>query len=518
MPDGWAALFNRAFGLYWKRATALHAAAPNHWLPPRCQHVALVTDAERMRPYFQPFHRNSWLLYAEDFDPKRSTPEFAVFLFLYAERLGLAGQIVPALHSALPYFLTLDSAQRRDFARGCKRTERPDAAAWQVLGAAQGWIRNLFHETLRKPRSPQPGLRIHRENGLIVPPDLARPLAELQQSWGDCANKVLQTYRAGYGRTGDCVETLGAWLVEHRPQVLVTGEGGEILWDPEAPGEVSQLQPLTEKMTRPGMESICQDLLVIDRHSRRFLASLRKPDDLVRPAPHMTEGGLSYIHGQRRLIGYDIGPGPNAYRLWEPSPPYERWMLGARTVHEWGHLAAESGWVVVPPERATQREAAIKRLGDLFDTVVAEAPAALKEATAPLARHLSETSGSFGQGLTRTMLKRIEDFMANLVARRFLSADEMDTYVRNNVASRAGAYRPGDIYMELIRLVYEYQYLGLSRIPEPRGWFFSSTWVRARFIEPGVVSAKHLDEMIDAVASLCACYELSATAFDFPGN
>ncbi len=516
LPRGWGERFNLAFVRYWKCAAALHAAAPQYWLPPRCQHVALVTDAYKARPFFQPFHRNSWLLYAGDFEAAQSTTEFSACLMLYAERLGLAGQIVPALHAMLPYFLTLDSTQRRAFKRGCERTKRPDADGWRALGTAQSWVRSLFHETIRKPRAPQPGMRIQRENGLIVPADLAQPLAELQQTWGECASEVLRNYRAGHGNRGESGAALGAWLAEHQPQALLTGEDGEILWQPDRPEDLDRLEPLAAQMTAEGVQSICKDLEVIDQHTRRFLGSLRKPDELARPAPHMTEGGLSYVHADRRLIAYNIGPGQNAYRLWEASPPYERLMLGARTVHEWGHLAAESGWVPIPPERVAQRQAAVDRLGRIFDTLAEQASPHLQQVTRPLREQLLDKHESVGQGLTQAMLRRIEDYMANLVARHFLSDEEMDTYVRNNVASRIGEYHPADIYMELIRLAYEYQYLALSRIANPRAWFFTSTWVSERFIERGVVSAAQLDEIIDTVAEICACYEVDPGAFDFP--
>ncbi len=109
-------------------------------------------------------------------------------------------------------------------------------------------------------------------------------------------------------------------------------------------------------MTEPGELSILKDLQVVGYHSKRFLDSLRHRDKLADPAPYMSAGGLSHIDGQWKLIAYDIGPGPNAGRLWESTPPFERLMLGARTIHKWGHLAAYSGWVRVPEERNMDRE------------------------------------------------------------------------------------------------------------------------------------------------------------------
>ena len=40
------------------------------------------------------------------------------------------------------------------------------------------------------------------------------------------------------------------------------------------------------------------------------------------------------------------------------------------------------------------------------------------------------------------LLRRIDDYMANFLARHYLTRDEMDTYVRNNVGSRLLDYAP----------------------------------------------------------------------------
>ena len=202
-------------------------------------------------------------------------------------------------------------------------------------------------------------------------------------------------------------------------------------------------------------------------------------------------------------------------RLWEPSPPFERLMLGARTIHEWGHLAAESGWVMIPEERAEERKALTGKLADLFNQVPQSASPAIQRLVNPEAQRLTQKHGSFGQGLLAAMLRRIEDYMANLVARQFLSADEMDTYVRNNVASRVTEYAPEKIYLQLIRLVYEYQYLSLSRIQSPLKWFCDSTWVDPLFVARGAITRQQFDEILETVSGICDCYQVDDSQFDF---
>ena len=49
------------------------------WLPPRIQHVGIVTKPVYVRPYFQPFFRSAWLVHEDDFCPQLSHVEFGAF-------------------------------------------------------------------------------------------------------------------------------------------------------------------------------------------------------------------------------------------------------------------------------------------------------------------------------------------------------------------------------------------------------------------------------------------------------
>ena len=97
VSDGWIELFDRAYATYWERAAWLYARAPETWFPPRRQNLALVLEPERTRPYYQPFHKSSWMLYASDFDPETSNLEHATYQLLHAERLSTSRDMAMAI-------------------------------------------------------------------------------------------------------------------------------------------------------------------------------------------------------------------------------------------------------------------------------------------------------------------------------------------------------------------------------------------------------------------------------------
>ncbi len=509
-------LFNQAFNAYWKRALDLHHSAPHFWFPPRVQHVCVVTQPNLIRPYYLPFNKNSWTVYVFDFDPAFSTLEFATYQLFHVERMALLQQIGPAsLAANLSYFLTLSQKQLRDFVTGCRKTPRPDAKGFRALAEAMSWIQKLYHEQITRPTQALPRARVMRETGLILPAPLSNKLDRLLQSWLNCATDVIHQHR-GIDARGSVQKTkISTWLSETQLPLLVTGAKGRILWDPDAPEETAELHSSLAELTEQGEERILKDLKIIGFHSRRFLDSLRLPQELADSAPNLAEEGLSYIHGKRKLVAYNIGPGDFENRLWEPSPPYERLMLGARTIHEWTHLAAESGWVLVPTERKSEWTVWTEELAELFDEMYAVAPTAIRNQTARELAISEGESGRVGQAVLKRMLHRSEDFMCNLLARKFLSFDEMDTYVRNNVYSHWQDDSSGGSYVQLGRQAYEFQYLRLSRIEDPMGWFLKSTWFTERFIQTGIISELLFERLMTKVAQICDGYHIDESKFDF---
>src|SRR4051794_20819040 len=102
--DARTALFDAGFRLYFARATAL-ARRTRTWPAPRLRHAAVVTDPAAVRPFVQLLNTSAWLLYADDFDPSRSHPELAAYLFVLGDRMALSGEIASAPLHAAAYWL-----------------------------------------------------------------------------------------------------------------------------------------------------------------------------------------------------------------------------------------------------------------------------------------------------------------------------------------------------------------------------------------------------------------------------
>jgi hypothetical protein len=204
---------------------------------------------------------------------------------------------------------------------------------------------------------------------------------------------------------------------------------------------------------------------------------------------------------------------PVMQRLREPGVPFERWMLGARTIHEWGHLAVEAGWVPVPEQRRGEHAAVQAELAQLFDSIVAESPAALRTHAATRLAELRARTGSAGQALVAQILGRMSDWQSNLLAQRYLSAEERETYVRNNVRPLLSELDSTQLFQALARYAFEYQYLAFSSSPAPRAVFLASTWFSEQFLARGVLGESRLEELLDGVGRLCRCHELDASRF-----
>jgi hypothetical protein len=497
---------------YCTRAGQLGRAS-RQWFPPRVQHLCLVTNGVRTRPYFQPFHASSWLLYAEDIAESTSSLEFAIFLLFQVERQYLQQQVGNSLLSNLPYLLILNEEQAADFAAGCRRSSRPDAAGYRALSAALPWIRDLHHETFRPPEAPR---HDHRRlaNGLLVTPEQQVRLDELHREWMAAIEAVVAAHRASTrAPAATAGRNLLDWLETESPHLVLTAARGEVIW-PGAGSTRNALKRVLAQCSPEAEASILEDLRVIDGKSRRFLDSLTAPHELARPADWMTEGGLSYIHGDTLRIAYSLTDDPD--RLRHATPPYERLMLAARTIHEWGHQAAESGWVRVDPRRLEERAAHEDELVALLDRIVNDLPAPMRPALVAALGPPKTPTETPGRSMLRGLMRRIDDYMANRLARHYLSDDEMDTYVRNNVGSRLLDYAPEHALTHLLRVAYEYQYLLLSSIRDPRSWFMHSTWFEALFIEPGIVGEDEFDRLVDRIGRICDTYAIDRDRIELP--
>jgi len=514
LPVGWADLFDAAFAAYWGRTEALAAQAPRHWFPPRLQHCCVVTDVASVRPYFQPFNKCSWLVYASDFDPSVSNVEFGAFQLVQAERMGLLQEVTQTVVRNLGYWLLRTDEEITLFREACDRTPRPDAAAYRALAKALPWIRRLHHQSINPARVIAPGATMELpQTGIVMLRTQQPELDTLVQEWAHAARGAMEAfYRAHAGRASSQVGRLCDWLRDRRPDVVVTGERGRLIWEPQAADRLGALRALLRDVPAPAVASIHADLEIIHQRSRGFLDSLRHPDQL--PAPHlqMAQQGLSYVDAQRRLIAYNVRE-PGMERLRVPAPPYERFMLAARTAHEWGHLAVDAGWVPVAPARVHEVAALREELASLFEEIHQEAPAAVRALAADDLTRLTRGGAAIGAALADIVLRRVPDFQANILARCYLTVEERETYIRNNVYTLALVSPAPALFRRLARYAYEFQYLRLSLIADPRTYFLHSTWFADEYLRRGVLSEERLDRLLGIVGRLCDWYAVDWEQF-----
>lgn len=111
------------------------------------------------------------------------------------------------------------------------------------------------------------------------------------------------------------------------------------------------------------------------------------------------------------------------------------------------------------------------------------------------------------------LLTRMPDFQANLLAQRFLTVAERETYIRQNIRTLRGSYGPQQLWRMLIRYITEYQYLTFSGVADKRAYFVRSTWFDADFFASGVLDPAHFDRLTARVAELCATYSIDESRF-----
>jgi hypothetical protein len=517
---GWSAatvaLFDDGFARYWTRATSLARRATG-WPPPRRRHVAVVREPLAVRPYASLLNTSAWLLYAADVDPARSDPEFLAALLAHGDWMASTGEVAYAAVRGAAWWLERNDAECDAFAAAAGRSTRPDAAAWRALAEALPWLRRLHHETLRPlrvltPHRPIPG------TGLLVPAGIEDEPPRLAEHWVAVATAAVDAYRAAW-RCADPAQAdaLCDWLATAAPPLLVTGRGGRIVWDPDVPGRVDTLRGEVLPADGVAVASIRDDLAVVERHTRGFLAAVIEPAALPPPQPNTIQTGYTYLHKERRLVAYNLHEA-GMDRLHGPALPFAREMVGARTAHEWAHLADAAGWV---PRTASREDYAALRgaLAAELDAAIAAAPPGVRRATAADLAQLGREH-SAGTTLARLTTTRMPDYRANLVARAFLDAGEGETYVRHNVRTLRGEYPAPLLWRMLIRYLFEYQYLlpalGLTRIADPRAVFLHSTWFADDFLATGVLDEHRFDALAAAVGRLCACHAVDPGRLRLP--
>jgi hypothetical protein len=515
---GWrpaqVSLFDAGFSLYWTRSAAL-ARRTATWPAPRLRHVAVAADATAVRPYSQLLNTSAWLLYAGDVDAERSHPEWIAYLLVHGDRMAVTGEVTMAAAQAAAWWLERTDDECAAFAGAAARAARPDAAGFQAVAAALTWLRRLRHVDLCPPRIVSPHRPIPH-TGLLVPQALEQEPPALIVRWREVAERALGAYRAAWAaRDAAVVQGLLDWLAREAPPLLVTADRGRIVWDPDAPGRLEALQDVLANADAVAVRAIHDDLRVVERHTRAFLRAVVDPAPLAAVPVDADQSGYTYLHRERRLIAYNVDE-QGMERRQGTSLPFARAMLGARTVHEWAHLADAAGWVPRTLDAARWQEAQ-NALADALDATIAAAPAEVRARTAADLARLTEHRGSAGRELVQILLTRLPDYRANLIARRFLDEHERETYVRHNIRTLRPEYPPEHLWRMMIRYLYEYQDLGkhlaLTNIKDGRTFLWQSTWFQEDFVARGVLDPERFGALAEGVARLCGAHAVDESRF-----
>lgn len=512
---GWSservALLDEGLVLYWERLDAL-ARRSGDLSPPRLRNVGVVHDPDTVRPYASLLNTSTWTLYACDLDPERSNREFVAYLLAHGDRMTESGEVTLAAVHLAPWWFERSSEERDAFRDAALGSVRPDAPMFRAIADAVPWLRELRHSRLRPPRQgvhrPIPG------TGLLVPRAHESQPDRLVARCRADATTALASFHARFrGADAAAADEVAAWLASDVPPLLVTEKRGAVVWDPVAATSTDALRARLAAASGAVLRDLLADLRVVGRHTRRFLGALADPSALPAPDPTTAQSGYSYLHVERRLVAYNLDEA-GIERLAAPSLPYARAMLGARTIHEWAHLAVDGG--LVP---RTVDDAAWGRLLDdfaaLLDETIAGASRPVRERCASDLRVLSR-DGSPGRTLAAIFASRVPDYQSNLLGFPFLSLVEREAYVRQNVRPLASEYPPAQLWRQLVRTLYEYQYLCFSRIPDPRRVFAGTTRLENDFFACGALDGARFDALAAAARALCDAHAVDPTRVRLP--
>jgi hypothetical protein len=496
------------FGLYWQRSRDLYARAPGSWFPPRRTNLLIVAEPRGVVPYLEPFGGTSSMLYASDLDTR---PEYVAYLLVHMERLALLRSVRAALVSNLSYWFDRDEASRKAFAAAAARAKRPDARAFVALADAFVWIDELLHIPLRPPlQEPvEPYLAVEGAD-LYVPKRLQPQVTALCDEGEAAVRSALQsTAPAGAPAAGRTVDALADWLQQARAHVIVVADGATV-WSPEM-NDVRWIRRALAGASDEAVASVHADLKIIDARSRQFLERVRDVETLPKHCAVLETGNGTYIDATRRAVVYELQqPGFDARAA--AAPPYHRLLLGARVMHEWGHVAHTAKFLRVPEENRPAYTEARTELGKRFAQAVAAVPDHLRAAVAAELGTIAPSAAEVPAALARKTLARVGDYLANLMCSRLIPAEEMQAYVRTNVRHHMDENL--GLVSELARYTYEVHYLALAGIP--RSYFFDTSRFRDYFIDSGIISEDAANALFDAAGRVLACYAIDETKLELP--
>ena len=498
-----------AYALYWRRCSALFTAAPASWFPPRQTNLIIVSDASCVKPYFDPFGGTSSLLYLSDLD---THAEYVAYLLVHNERVGLLRSLRAALICNLSYWLAQDDSCRIEFSRAARQARRPDAAVFVQLSQAFDWIDALGHQPLRAPSPDSTEDYLHvTAADLFIPTRLHAPLTNLCDAAEAALRKaMLGTPRQRTASAAQALNELCDWMLHAKAHLIVKSAAGKVVW---APGsrDASAVRRALREASKDAVASLHADFSVVHERTRTFLDALHDPASLPRHSTVLVDGDGAYLNAAEQAVVYELRqPGFDAVNL--PAPPIHRLLLGARVMHEWGHLAHAGKLLRVPDQRRAEYSASRALLGDQFMTVLDRMPQRLREEVSGELATLAPDPGQCAAALARKTLARVGDYLANLMCSRLLPAQEMQAYVRNNVRNHL-AENLG-IVSELARYAYEIHYLALAGMP--RAYFFNTSRFTTYFVQSGLMSEEDAHALFDAAGRVLACYELDESRLTLP--
>jgi len=248
--------------------------------------------------------------------------------------------------------------------------------------------------------------------------------------------------------------------------------------------------------------SLHADLRVIDERSREFLSRVSDVESLPRECAVLESSGGTYIDPAQRAVVYELQQSIFDTRA-IPAPPYHRLLLGARVMHEWGHIAHTAKIVRIPDECRTTYTERRAEFGETFTRVLRSVPEPFQPALEPELRELAQL-GEMPKVLARKTLCRVGDYLANMVSARLIPGEEMQAYVRTNV--RHHLDEKLGLVSELARHAYEIHYLDLVGLP--RDYFYRTSRFVDHFFATGMLREAEVEALFDAAGEVLACYAI----------
>jgi len=501
----------RGTALYWQRCRDLFARAPGSWFPPRQMNLLIVSESRGILPYLEPFIGTSSLLYASDLD---THPEYVAYALVHADRLALLRSVRAALVCNLSYWFDRDDASRSAFVSAAARAKRPDARCFTAMAGAFDWIDQLLHIPLREPlQDPtEPYLAVEGAE-LYVPKRLQPQVTALCDAGENAVSNAIQISApaAGAPARSRTVDTLCDWLQQTRAHVIVVAPDGTTVWAPEM-NDPRWIRRALVNASDAAVASLHEDLRTIDERSRQFLERVTDVDTLPKSCAVLEFQGGTYIDPARRAVVHKLKQ-ESFDSLTAPAPPYFRLFLGARVMHEWGHLAHAAKFLRVPDENKAAYKEARAELGDCFVKAIAAIPERVRARDAETAA-LSLRSNELPARLARKTLARVGDYLSNLMCSKLLPGEEMQTYVRTNVHHHFDEKL--GLVSELARYTYEVHYLALADLP--RSYFFNTSRFVDYFIKGGIISEENTNALFDAAGRVLACYGIDETKLALPAR